>query len=86
MASESETPYVLYHFAFSLCSIMVRLTYALRGDPKPGAADLKMELRDVDIARKLEQFSEEFLCKINPKGKVGHQHHFGNYSRLFPFG
>ncbi len=50
---------------------MVRMTYASRGLPKSGSEDLNIEDRVVDIAVKLEQFSEEFLCEINPKGKVG---------------
>lgn len=31
---------------------------------------MKIEPKVVDIAQKLEQFSEEFLCEINPRGKV----------------
>ncbi|EXJ70577.1 uncharacterized protein A1O5_06647 [Cladophialophora psammophila CBS 110553] len=49
---------------------MVRLTYALRGPPSRESNDMKIEFRTVDIAIKLEQFTEDFLCNVNPKGKV----------------
>ena len=75
MASEVESPYILYYYPFSLCSLMTRLTYAWRGSPAVGIQDMVVELREVDIARKLEQFSEEFLCQINPKGKVSQSFH-----------
>lgn len=62
---------------------MTRLTYALRGQAKPGIPEMKMELKEVDISLKLEQFSEEILCKINPKGKVNDHLLFINPQQCF---
>lgn len=65
----APTPYTLYHHRYSICSIMVRLTLAMRGTPKDGQG-VHIEESEVDIIEKREQLSEKFLCEINPKGQV----------------
>jgi len=61
--------YTLYHHPVSICSIMVRYTYALRGPAKEGSPDLPVHDQVVDIFNQ-EQLSERFLCDINAKGQV----------------
>ncbi|KIX03226.1 uncharacterized protein Z518_06778 [Rhinocladiella mackenziei CBS 650.93] len=59
----------LYHYDYSICSLMVRYTYALRGEPKDEASDIILTERHVDLFRS-EQLTEDFLRNINPKGQV----------------
>jgi hypothetical protein len=61
--------YILYYHPFSVCSIMVRYTYALRGPPKDSTSDMSVQEQMVDIFND-EQLSEHFLTAINPKGQV----------------
>lgn len=61
--------YTLYHNKYSVCSIMVRYTLALRGTPKDPSSPILIEEKDVDIFHQ-EQLSEHYLCEINPKGQV----------------
>ena len=70
MASSATTPYLLYYASHSICSIMVGLTYALRGPPKDDASDMQIKLKEVDIGDGNEQLTEEFLCEINKEGYV----------------
>ena len=70
MGSITEQPFMLYYGAHSICSIMVRMTYALRGPPKSGLADMQLVLQEVDIGNGNEQFTEHFLCDINKEGYV----------------
>jgi hypothetical protein len=66
MASITRT---LYHNKFSVCSIMVRYTIALRGPPQDASSPILAREQDVDIFYE-EQLSEHFLCEINAKGQV----------------
>ncbi|KAK4506402.1 hypothetical protein PRZ48_000132 [Zasmidium cellare] len=61
MAQEQAT-HVLYHFQFSICSIMVRYTFAQRGPAIDDAHEIRLEEKHVDIVKDLEQMSEHFLC------------------------
>ena len=63
------TPYILYHNYYSICSIMMRYLVRIRGEPGDVASKMNIEIRDVDIFNE-EQFSEEYLTKVNPNGQV----------------
>lgn len=65
----SPTAYTLYHNYYSICSIMMRYLVRIRGEPKDDASAMDIEARNVDIFSE-EQFSEEYLCRINPHGQV----------------
>jgi hypothetical protein len=67
MATES---YTLYYNTWSICSQMVRLTLAFRGQPKDGESEMIVEEKEVDIYHTFAQLDESFLTEINPKGKV----------------
>lgn len=59
----------LYHNTYSVCSLMVRYTLALRGPPKDASSAIEVHEQEVDVYHE-EQLSEQFLCEINPKGQV----------------
>ncbi|KAK3941168.1 hypothetical protein QBC46DRAFT_383393 [Diplogelasinospora grovesii] len=61
--------YALYHHPYSICSIMVRYSFALRGPPKDPSSDMTLDARVVDMMNG-EQLEEWFLCDVNPKGQV----------------
>ena len=65
----AQPTHVLYHHQFSVCSIMVRYTFALRGAPKNEASEIRLEERVCDILRG-EQLSEHYLCNVNANGEV----------------
>lgn len=92
--------YVLYHFPFSLYSIMARYSLAVASEPTDADSVIEVEEKVVDIMHKA-QLDEEFLCKINPHGLVpvltspswdqplpdslDNTHYFGRkYRSLFP--
>ncbi len=66
----SKMSYTLYYHPYSICSIMVRYTLALRGPPKAGSPDVTVREEVVDINDSLDQLTENYLCNINPKGQV----------------
>jgi hypothetical protein len=62
---------VLYHHVTSICSIMVRYCYALRGpSSNPPSDPIRVREESVDILHE-EQLTEHYLCDINPFGEVG---------------
>jgi hypothetical protein len=61
--------HTLYHNKFSICSLMVRYTIALRGPPHDASSQILIREQDIDIFHE-EQLSEQFLCEINAKGQV----------------
>ena len=61
--------HILYHNYYSICSIMVRYTAAIRGAPKDPESEILIEEQAIDIFHE-EQLSEHFLCEINPLGQV----------------
>lgn len=74
MASTSElngqdAPYVLYHHLWSICSIMVRYSLAIKGAPRDSAAAMVVEEQEVDIYNGA-QLAEKYLLEVNPKGQV----------------
>ncbi|OAP60326.1 hypothetical protein AYL99_05328 [Fonsecaea erecta] len=69
MVATRSPIYTLHHNHFSICSIMVRYTVALRGAPQDAASEVPIQEQSVDIFHE-EQLSEHFLTNINPKGQV----------------
>ena len=63
------TPYILYHNYYSICSIMMRYLVRIRGEPKDEGSRMNIETKVVDIFKE-EQFSEDYLTKVNPNGQV----------------
>ncbi|KAI1461868.1 hypothetical protein F4805DRAFT_411221 [Annulohypoxylon moriforme] len=72
MASQDfSAPFTLYTYTYSICALMVQMTYEMRGSPREGRPDLKLERKMVNIGPDgREQLSEFYLLKINPKGSV----------------
>ena len=64
-----EAHYVLFHNVSSICSIMVRYCYVLRGAPKDPQQEVRIREESVDIFHE-EQLTEHYLCDINPFGEV----------------
>ena len=64
-----EPNHTLYHFPYSICSIMVRYTFALRGQPKDTDSEIRIQEKPVDLWRG-EQLTEHYLCDINTAGEV----------------
>lgn len=62
-------PYTLYYNRFSICSIMMRWLVNIRGEPKDEASRMDISTKEVDIFHE-EQFSEWYLCDVNPNGQV----------------
>jgi hypothetical protein len=71
--AQKSDDYVLYYNPYSICSLMVRCTLALRGEPKDPTSAMSVETKVVDIFHE-EQLSENFLCEINPEGQASHSH------------
>ena len=59
----------LYYNRHSICSLMVRYTFAIRGGPLDEASNIVLEEHHVDLSGG-EQFTETYLRQINPKGQV----------------
>ena len=65
-----EAPqYGLYFNYYSICSLMVLYTLALRGEPNDPESEMTVDMYEVDIFHEA-QFEERFLCEINAKGQV----------------
>ena len=67
--SNQNEQFILHYNPFSICSIMVRYTLALRGTPESPETAIMVEEKYVDIYV-YEQLSEKFLLQVNPKGQV----------------
>ncbi|KUJ08945.1 uncharacterized protein LY89DRAFT_598871 [Mollisia scopiformis] len=65
----STEPYTLYYNKWSICSQMVQLTFAFRGEPKDAGSQMTIEKKSIDIMNG-EQLEEAYLTEINPKGQV----------------
>jgi len=61
--------YTLYHFQWSLFSLMARYTVALRGNAASPETAMRIEEKLVDLHRG-ENLSEKYLLEVNPKGQV----------------
>ena len=61
--------HTLYHFYYSICSIMVRYTLAIRGKPKDTEHEIRIDEKEVNLW-KGEQLTEHYMCDINAAGEV----------------
>ena len=68
-SSTGRSHYTLYHNPYSIASLMVRYTLALRNEPKDAESAMEVDLVEVDLY-KSGQLEEHFLCDINPAGQV----------------
>lgn len=66
---DSPQAYTLYFNKWSICSQMILLTLAFKGEPKDDSASMTVEQKHIDIMSS-EQLEEAFLTKVNPKGQV----------------
>jgi hypothetical protein len=64
-------PYTLYYSRYSICSLMMRWLCLVRGDPKDAASAMDITPKEIDIFGE-EQFSEDYLCEVNPNGQVSY--------------
>ena len=63
--------YVLFYNPYSVCSLMVLYTLALKGNHKHAKDEINVQTKFVDIFNE-EQLEEHFLCNINDHGQVAH--------------
>ena len=69
VSNAQDAPYTLYHHPYSICSLMVRYTLAVKGAPHSPAEMMVVKEQEVDIF-KGAQLDEHFLLEINPQGQV----------------
>ncbi|KAF3767945.1 hypothetical protein M406DRAFT_355772 [Cryphonectria parasitica EP155] len=70
-STDYSAPFTLYYGYYSVFSTMVRLTFALRGAPRPDRPEMTLHKQPISISpAEPEQLSEEYMTKINPKGQV----------------
>jgi hypothetical protein len=67
---DGEIQCEFYSYNYSLCSLMTRYMFAVRGDPQAGAAHLKIKDVEIDIHHAFDQLTEHFLCDVNASGQV----------------
>ena len=67
--SSEAMPYTLYHNPYSICSIQMRYLIRVKGEPEDSGSQMIIQDKLVDIFNE-EQFSEEYLTRINPNGQV----------------
>jgi glutathione S-transferase len=67
----SPAPFTLYSNEYSYRSMMVQLLYEIRGKPRPGKPDIKLDRKYINLsAPAFEQLSEDFLVRLNAAGMV----------------
>lgn len=71
-AGESDIECRLYSYNYSLCSLMTRYMFTVRGQPGPGIAGLRIDYNEIDIHDNFDQLSEVYLREVNQKGQVLH--------------
>lgn len=63
--------HVLYHFQYSIRSLFVRYTYALRGPAADPDIEIRLEEQHVDLRPPaFDQLDKKFICDISPSGEV----------------
>ena len=67
--TNQSAPYILYWNPFSICSLMVRYTLAIRGAARNTSDEMVVQECEVNIYA-AEQLKETFLCDVNPEGQV----------------
>jgi len=69
----SKESYTLYYNQWSICSQMVLLTLAFRGQPRDVNSEMVVKEHAIDLFAS-EQLEEAYLTEINPKGQVSPPH------------
>jgi len=70
MATTTST-HILHHFRYSIRSLFVRYTYALRGPAAAHDVEIRLEEQHVDLRPpSFDQLKESYICDINPSGEV----------------
>ena len=72
-ANDKSAPCVLYYHPYSVCSLMVLYTMALKGSATSPENEIDVEAKVLDIFHQ-RQLDEEFLCNINKYGQVRQLH------------
>ncbi|KAJ9608388.1 hypothetical protein H2200_007376 [Cladophialophora chaetospira] len=67
--TKRPSKFTLFYNPYSICSLQVLYTLALRGEPKDAESQMEVDPQIVDIFN-MEQLSEEFLCEVNAEGQV----------------
>ncbi|KAH6706352.1 hypothetical protein BKA61DRAFT_558853 [Leptodontidium sp. MPI-SDFR-AT-0119] len=80
---DSPQVYTLYFNKWSICSQMILLTLAFKGEPKDDSASMTVEQKHIDIMNS-EQLEEAFLTKVNPKGQVPVLTHLSKLPKPLP--
>jgi len=67
----SPSTHILHHFQYSIRSLFVRYTYAIRGPAGDPGTEIRLEEQHVDLRPpSFEQLEEKFICDTNPSGEV----------------
>jgi glutathione S-transferase len=66
----SPSTHILHHFQYSIRSLFVRYTYALRGPAADPGIEIRLEEQHVDLRPPSFDQLEKFICDINPSGEV----------------
>lgn len=70
MATNPST-HILHHFQYSIRSLSVRYSYALRGPAAHPGTEIRLEEHHIDLRPpSFDQLEEKFICDINPSGEV----------------
>ena len=70
MATTPST-HILHYFQYSIRSLFVRYTYALRGRAADPSVEIRLEDHHVDLRPpSFDQLEEKFICDINPSGEI----------------
>jgi hypothetical protein len=68
--STKPSIHILYHFQYSIRSLFVRYTYALRGPAADPDLEIHFEEQHIDLrSPSFDQLAERFICDINPSGE-----------------
>ena len=68
-ADDISAPFLLYYHPYSVCSLMVLYTLALKGTATSLENEIDVEAKVLDIFHQ-KQLDEDFLCNINKYGQV----------------
>ena len=67
----SPSTHILHHFQYSIRSLFVRYSYALRGPAIDPGSEIRLGEQHVDLRPPaFDQLEEKFICDINPSGEV----------------
>lgn len=67
----APSTHILYHFQYSIRSLFVRYSYALRGPAANPGIEVILKEHHVDLRPPaFDQLEEKLICDINPSGEV----------------